>query len=83
MNHPRMTYRGRLIAGVIGGLIALSLPKRVECGYPRGESQTCARMNVLHRWCTPYEVEPLVFYMIEHLANRNVGFAYSSDEECR
>lgn len=83
MNHPRMTTRGRAIAGVLGALIALSLPKKVECGYPRDEGEKCGHLNVLHHWCTPYEVEPLGFYMLEHLFHRNIGFAYSSDDECR
>lgn len=83
MNHPRMTYRGRAIAGLIGAVIALSLPKRVDCEYPGADTTKCGRLNALHRWCTRYEVEPLLFYMLEHVFSRDIGFAYSSGEECR
>ena len=79
--HPRMTTRGRAIAGVIGAVIAFSLPKKVECGFPGG---TCAHSGPRRgELCTPYEVEPWGFYLIEHLASRDVGFAYSSGEDCR
>ena len=30
-----------------------------------------------------YEIEPWVFYGLEQLFSRDVGFAYSSGEECR
>ncbi|MCX5746989.1 MAG: hypothetical protein NT062_31350 [Proteobacteria bacterium] len=81
MNHPKMTTRGRTIAGLIAVVIALALPKRVECDG--GDTRDCGHLNVLHHWCTSYEVEPLGFYMIEHVVHRDVGFAYSAGEECR
>lgn len=76
-----MTTRGRTIAGVIGAVIAFSLPKKVECGFPGG---TCTHAGHLRgELCTSYEVEPWGFYLIEHLAGRDVGFAYSSGDDCR
>ncbi len=81
MQHPRMTSSGRTWAAVIGILLAFLLPKKVECGFPGG---TCAHAGKrAGELCTPYEVEPWGFYLIEHLAHRDVGFAYSSDEDCR
>lgn len=78
-----MTARGRRIAFLIAVLCALAFPKRVECGYPGGESRTCGHYTAFKRYCTAYEIEPLVFYFIEGIANRNVGFAYVSGEDCR
>lgn len=74
-----MTSNGRRVAFLIGVIIAFMLPKRVDCGYPDGK---CAHV-VGHDECTPYEIEPWGFYLIEKLAGRDVGFAYSHDEECR
>jgi hypothetical protein len=73
-----MTSNGRRLAGLIGIVIALALPKRVECGYPGG---TCERV-IDHRTCRAYELEPLGFYAIEYVLGRNVGFAYSSGDDC-
>ena len=78
INHPSMSSRGRRIAGVIAILLVVFLPKRVERGYPGGECRHSARKLV----CTSYEVEPLGFYAIEMLASRDIGFAYSSGEDC-
>jgi hypothetical protein len=76
-----MTTSGRRWAFLIGALIAFALPKKVECGFPGG---TCTHAGHRHgEVCTPYEIEPWGFYLIEHLAGRDVGFAYSSDEDCR
>ena len=76
-----MTSSGRRWALVIGALIAFALPTRVDCGFPDGRcTHPGARRGEL---CTPYEVEPWGFYLIEHVVGRDVGFAYSSDEECR
>jgi hypothetical protein len=55
------------------------LPKRVDCGFPAG---TCTHF-VGRDQCTPYEVEPWGFYLIEKLAHRDVGFAYSHDDGCQ
>lgn len=74
-----MTSSGRRIAFFIGVAIAFMLPKRVDCEFPGATS--CGRV-VDHRWCTPYELEPFGFYLIEHLASRNVGFAYSRGDGC-
>ncbi len=70
-----------MIAGLIGAVLAFSLPKKVECGFPGG---TCSHAGPRRgELCTSYEVEPWGFYLIEHLAGRDVGFAYSSGEDCR
>jgi len=60
-------------------VIAFALPKRVECGFPGND---CTRF-ANHEQCVGYEVEPLVFSWLEHLFKRDVGFAYSSGEDCR
>jgi len=73
-----MTSNGRRIAGLIGLVVAFALPKRVECGYPGG---TCERI-VDHRACRSYEVEPFGFYLLENVFSRNVGFAYSTEDDC-
>lgn len=73
-----MTSGGRKWAGLIGVIIAFALPYHVECGFPSAE---CAHI-VNKEQCTPYEVEPWGFSLIERLAGRNVGFAYSSGEDC-
>ncbi len=73
-----MTASGRRLAFFIAVLIAFALPKHVECGFPGRE---CSRL-VGHRECTEYEIEPWVFYGLEHLFHRNIGFAYSSGDGC-
>ena len=77
MNHPRMTSSGRRIAFLIAVMIVFLLPKRVVCGSP---DASCVAPG---ERCTPYEVEPLGFYLLEHLAKRDVGFAYKSGADCR
>lgn len=74
-----MTSSGRRLAFFIAVLIAFALPKRVECGFPGND---CARV-VGRSQCTSYEIEPWVFYGLEHLFDRNVGFAYSHGDDCR
>jgi hypothetical protein len=73
-----MTSSGRRWAFLIGCVIAFALPKRVDCGYPGGQ---CDRI-VGGKSCS-YEVEPLGFFAIEYLVGRDVGFAYSSGDDCR
>lgn len=82
MNHPRMTASGRRWAFLIAVAIAFFVPKRVECGVPDGEPRTCGHKNVLGRWCTEYEVEPLGIYFFDRVTGSNRGFVYSSGEEC-
>lgn len=67
------------MAGIIAVLIAFALPKRVECDYPGGD---CAHV-VGREQCQHYEIEPWVFYGLEHLLHRDVGFAYKSGDDCR
>ncbi|MFT3694916.1 MAG: hypothetical protein QM831_17330 [Kofleriaceae bacterium] len=74
-----MTSSGRRIAFFLGVLIAFAIPRRVECGYP---GATCAIADN-GKTCAPYEVEPWGFYLIEYVVGRNVGFAYSTGNDCR
>lgn len=75
---PRgMSSRGKQITALVAMGLALFLPKQVECGYPGGE---CAHANAR---CRSYEVEPMGFFLLELLAKRDVGFAYSTGENCR
>ena len=76
-----MTSSGRQWALVFGLVIAFALPKKVECGYPGGHCQHTGRQR--REVCTSYEVEPWGFYLLEHVFDRNVGFAYSSEDDCR
>lgn len=75
-----MTARGKQLGVLFGLLVVFAMPKHVECGYPGGE---CATKGSFHRTCRTYEVEPFGFYLIEKLAGTDVGFAYSSGEDCR
>ena len=76
-----MTSNGRLLAFVIGVVVALMLPKKVEC---TGGGETCGRAG---DWrgevCTAYEVEPWGFSLLEHVFGRDIGFVYASGEDCR
>jgi hypothetical protein len=80
ISHPSMTSRGKRIAGVIAVMMLFLLPKQVACGFPGAE---CAHAAFLGRVCTPYELEPLGFYLIEKVVERDVGFAYTRGETCR
>ena len=73
-----MTSGGKRIAFFLGIVIALALPKRVDCGYPGADCKVIGGGKT----CAPYEVEPLGFYLIEYIVGRNVGFAYSSGDDC-
>ncbi len=76
-----MTYNGRRWAFLFGVLLALSLPKKVECGFPGG---ACEHAGTRPRErCTDYEIEPFGFYLLELVVGRDVGFAYSHDSDCR
>jgi len=75
-----MTTRGTRLAMVFAMVIVCFLPKRVDCGWPGGE---CAKPGRFRQMCSPYEVEPLGFFAIEYILHRDIGFAYSSGEECR
>ncbi|TMQ05104.1 MAG: hypothetical protein E6J91_41505 [Deltaproteobacteria bacterium] len=80
MRHPSMTTRGTRIAFAIAAVIALALPKRVECGYP---GATCGHAGRWRTICSRYEIEPLGLYLVELVAQRDVGFAYESGDDCR
>ena len=73
-----MTSNGRRWAFLIGCLIAFALPKRAPCGYPGAQCE-----QIVGGKSCFYEVEPLGFYLIEYAAGRDVGFAYSSGDDCR
>lgn len=80
MNHPSMSSRGRRIAGLIAIAIVLLLPKHVDCGWP---DHACRHAGPFKSVCTDWELEPLGFYLIELVAERDVGFAYARGEDCR
>ena len=80
MRHPSMTTRGTRIAFAIAVLIGLALPKRVECGYPGAR---CGHAGKWQTVCSSYQIEPFGFYLIELVAQRDVGFAYESGDDCR
>lgn len=73
-----MTSNGRRLAFFIGVTIAFMLPKQIECGYPGG---TCERI-VDRRVCHMYEIEPWGFYLLENVFHRDIGFAYSTGDDC-
>ena len=75
-----MTTRGRRLAALFGLAIVFFLPKRVECGYP---DATCGHAGAFRTHCIDYEVEPFGFFLLESLFKRDIGFAYSSGEDCR
>lgn len=76
MRMAAMSSSGRRIAFLLGVLVAFALPKRVDCGYP---GSACRRDAA----CGYYEIEPWGFYLIEYLAGRQIGFAYSSGDDCK
>lgn len=78
-SHPSMTSNGRRIALVVAVIVLFLLPKRVECGYP---GAVCGRAGVLQQLCKTYELEPLGFFLLESVAERDIGFAYTTGEEC-
>jgi hypothetical protein len=75
-----MSTRGTRLAFAFAIAIAFLLPKRVECGYP---GAACAHAGRWRTTCTDFEIEPLGFYIIELAVHRDVGFAYSTGDECR
>jgi hypothetical protein len=80
MRHPSMSTRGTRWAALIAVVCAFFIPKRVECGFPGAH---CERIGRGGATCTRHDLEPWGFYLIESLAHQDVGFAYSSDDDCR
>jgi hypothetical protein len=77
---PGMTSRAKQVTALIAMLLALLLPKHVDCGFPGGE---CTRAGTFHRLCRSYEVEPIGLFAAEWLLGRDIGFAYSTGETCQ
>lgn len=75
-----MTTRGTRLAFVFAIFLVALLPKRVECAYP---GATCGHAGRWRTTCTDVDIEPLGFYLLESVLERDIGFAYSHDEECR
>jgi hypothetical protein len=80
MKHPSMTTRGTHLALVIAAAAAFFLPKRVDCSFP---GQSCNVAGPHHSICASHDVEPLGFYGLELVLHRDLGFAYSTEIECR
>ena len=76
-----MTSSGMRWAFLFGVVLALALPKQTECGYPGAPD--CRQQGRWRMMCTAYEVEPFAFYLLELAFKRDIGFAYSSGEDCR
>lgn len=79
MPRAQPSSRGMRVAYLLGLVLAFCLPKRVECGIP---DRRCEQRSSIGLVCQPYEVEPWGFYAIEKLTHRDVGFAYTHDEDC-
>lgn len=77
---PGMTSRGKRLAGLFALAVLFFLPKHVECGYPGGQ---CGTIGMFKQVCKSWELEPLGLFLIEKLADDNVGFAYKRGEDCR
>lgn len=76
-----MTSSGMRWAFLFGVIMALALPKQVDCGY--AGAPDCREQGRWRMMCTAYEVEPFGFYLLELAFKRDIGFAYSSGEDCR
>ncbi len=76
-----MTSSGMRWAFLFGVILALALPKQVDCGYAGADG--CQTQGKWRTMCTVYEVEPLGFYFLELVFRRDIGFAYSTGEDCR
>lgn len=74
-----MSSNGKRLAALFGIAIAFFLPKHVECGFP---GAACSHAGPFKLVCRDYEMEPLGFFLLESVAHRDLGFAYSSGEDC-
>jgi hypothetical protein len=68
----RMTSGGKRLAFIIGVVLALALPRRVEHGVVMHGKESC----------TAYEIEPWGVYLLENVVG-HLGIGYSSGEDCR
>ncbi|MDQ3301425.1 MAG: hypothetical protein M3619_32995 [Myxococcota bacterium] len=75
-----MSSSGMRWAFLFGVVLAIALPKRVPCGVPGIECAVEGRWRTL---CTSYELEPFGFYLLELAFHRDIGFAYTTGQECR
>ena len=55
----------------------------LQLAATRWLSGRCGHQGMFRQQCTPYEVEPLGLFALEKLAKRDIGFAYSTGEDCR
>lgn len=78
---PGMSSRAKQVTALFAMVIALALPIHVDCGFPGAKCG--AHEGAFRHSCTSYEMEPLGIYLIELVATRNVGFAYTRGEDCR
>jgi hypothetical protein len=74
-----MTSRGTRIAFFVAIACVAALPKKQPCSYP-GES--CAMVVRDKQHCNTFETEPFGVYLIEWIARRDLGVAYSHDFDC-
>lgn len=77
-----MSSSGMRWAFLFGFLLACALPKKVECGYPGAPACVVEGIR-MREMCTPYELEPFAFYVLELAFKRDIGFAYSTGRDCR
>ena len=75
---PNQTARGMQVTLLIIAILFAILPKRIECHYPGEVCKITSGRDI----CTTYDSEPMLFYGLESIFHRNIGFAYSTETEC-
>ncbi|HEY0193411.1 MAG TPA: hypothetical protein VGC42_19980 [Kofleriaceae bacterium] len=78
--HAGMSSRGKQLAFLFAVVMVFFLPKRIECSRP---GATCGHAGLGRSVCVDYDTEPFGFYLLELALDRDVGFAYAHDAECR
>ena len=78
--HAGMSSRGKQLAFLFAVAIVFLLPKQVECDRP---GASCHKPGPYHSVCTRHDTEPFGFYLLELVLDRDVGFAYAHEEDCR